>query len=103
MKGVSNKSTLRHNHISLSEGPRAHLLRSPTVCSSKRKVAAKAAPLAQEQKQYTVRLESLGCPKNVVDGIFYVPYVLQSQLLGSRFRVSVDDSKVGCSFQVKYY
>ena len=75
MKGVSNKSTLGHNHVSYSERPRAHLLRSPVVCSSKRKVAAKAAPLAQEQEQYTVRLESLGCPKNVVDGIFYVPNI----------------------------
>ena len=69
MKSVFQSSTPQHNHVVSSRLPRAHLLCTPPVCSSGRRVASKAAPLANEQEQYTVRLESLGCPKNVVDGV----------------------------------
>lgn len=80
MKGVLHSSKLRHNHGVLPDFPRAHILHSRSFCSSKRRVARDAAPLAQEQEQeqYTVRLESLGCPKNVVDGIFHISRAVQS-------------------------
>ena len=68
MKLVFHSGTTEHTHVVVSEGPRKHSLHVAAFCSRRRKIAAKAAPQAQEQEQYTVRLESLGCPKNVVDG-----------------------------------
>ena len=46
---------------------------------------------AQSQEQYTVRLESLGCPKNVVDG-----EVLLGDLGKHGFRVTQDSEDVDC-------
>ena len=89
MKAVLQQNTIPHSHHVPSESPRAHIAPISSARRSGRKVAAKAqaAPLpssaAREGKrkvdakaqaapeQYTVRLESLGCPKNVVDGTSY--------------------------------